>query len=82
MATEHESFELWEREFSSARRNEKQMMDWMEFGIKRGWVLPPLCINHDPVPLTLDEVESIVNDEPECVFYLRILQVPVLGGRD
>jgi hypothetical protein len=74
-----DSFERWEREFNETRRNEQQFMDWLKMGLSRKWVTPPLCLHHDPVPLTRDEVEAIDADDPPCIYYVRVLAVPTLG---
>lgn len=74
---EPDSFELWERQFAADRRNEQQMIEWMKMGIERGWITPPLCIAHDPVPMTRSEFESILNEDEPCIFYLRIITLPV-----
>lgn len=45
--------------------------EWAEYGVRQGWVGPPVCYTHDGLPLTEDEEEEFEQGDP-CVHILRL----------
>ena len=46
--------------------------DWVAYGLQRGWIGPPVCSNHEGMPISSQEFE-----EPDrCVMVIRIYDSP------
>jgi hypothetical protein len=45
---------------------------WMEIGLQRGFVGPPVCYTHDGLPMTPTE-EHLMADDPDsvCIHIIR-----------
>jgi len=46
--------------------------DWIEFGVKKGWVTEPSCYTHDGPILTEEEAALWDEGHDPCMFVLRI----------
>jgi hypothetical protein len=44
---------------------------WMEIGLHRGFVGPPVCSTHDGIPYTLEEEEEFEDGLDPCVHVIR-----------
>ena len=44
---------------------------WMEIGLSRGFVGPPICSTHDGIPYTPDEEQDFENGDDPCVHVIR-----------
>lgn len=44
---------------------------WMEIGLQRGFVGPPVCSTHDGIPYTAEEVEAFEDGDDPCVHVIR-----------
>jgi hypothetical protein len=44
---------------------------WMEIGLQRGFVGPPVCATHDGIPYTLEEEQQFDEGDDICVHVIR-----------
>lgn len=44
---------------------------WMELGLRRGFVGPPVCLTHDGCPMTAEEEQQIEEFDEVCVHVIR-----------
>lgn len=44
---------------------------WMELGLRRGFVGPPICYTHDGVPTTAQEDTLMGEGEDPCIHVIR-----------
>lgn len=51
---------------------EMKMDEWLEYGIKRSWCGPPICMTHDGVPTTEDEDNAWDEGEDPCIHIVRM----------
>lgn len=56
--------ELWYRE-----RHE-----WVETGIRNGYITAPVCSTHDGTPTTAEEDDDIEQGDDPCIVVLRICE--------
>ena len=47
---------------------------WLEYGWDRGWCGPPVCVDHDGVPMTTEESDLVWDGEEICVFIIRLYE--------
>jgi hypothetical protein len=47
--------------------------EWMAYGIKMGWVGPPICYTHDGLPMSKQEDADFQEGDP-CIHVLRLYQ--------
>lgn len=47
--------------------------EWMAYGIKEGWCGPPVCYTHDGLPLSAQEDEEFVENDP-CIHIVRMYE--------
>lgn len=45
---------------------------WLDNGVRRGWITLPVCVNHDVLPLTKEELESVTDGDDPCVHVVRL----------
>lgn len=46
---------------------------WLEIGLRSGWVSPPLCDTHDgPAMSLIEEVRNQIDGSEPCVFSMRV----------
>ena len=84
-ASEEEiDFILWEKTcfpMGSAEEVEKQLkklkgiaiskVDWIKQGVEHGYCSYPVCEFHDGVPVTKEESEQMMEDNP-CILIMRV----------
>jgi hypothetical protein len=44
---------------------------WMEIGLQRGFVGPPVCSTHDGIPMTRSEEEEFEQGFDPCIHVIR-----------
>jgi hypothetical protein len=44
---------------------------WMELGLQRGFVGPPICYTHDGLPTTPEEDEMFNSGDEPCIHIIR-----------
>ena len=45
---------------------------WLEVGVECGWITPPVCAQHDGLPMTGEEADSYEEGYDPCVFVVRV----------
>lgn len=46
---------------------------WLSVGMDAGWCGPPVCYNHDGLPMSNEEwIEEETNGEPPCMHIIRL----------
>jgi hypothetical protein len=45
---------------------------WIEIGLRSGWVSPPICESHDGPALTISEEAEFFDGSDPCVFFMRV----------
>ena len=50
--------------------------DWLEIGLKNGWMTPPLCYTHDGIPTTPDEDQAFEDGDDICIHIMRLYANP------
>lgn len=53
--------------------NDLDYMTWLEYGITRRWITPPVCSTHDGVPSTPHEDDQWEEGHDPCLPILRII---------
>lgn len=54
----------------------KDIHEWLDFGIEKGWVSPSFCHTHDGDPYMTDEEAQEWEDGGDpCMFVIKILDV-------
>lgn len=46
--------------------------EWIEEGVKRGWVSKPVCATHDGLPMTAEEEQDWDEGYDSCVIGMRL----------
>jgi len=46
--------------------------EWIEFGVKQGWISEPTCYYHDSLPMTDIEYEEVDEGGDPCINVVRI----------
>jgi hypothetical protein len=46
---------------------------WITYGLRRGWIGPPICISHEGLPISNEEFE----DNDRCAMMIRIYDTPI-----
>lgn len=46
-------------------------LEWLELGMRAGWVGPLLCQTHDGTPTTEDEEQQFENGDDPCISIVR-----------
>lgn len=49
---------------------------WVEIGLRRGWVTPPLCHTHDGIATTPDEDQAFEDGDDPCIHIMRLYATP------
>ncbi len=49
---------------------------WMELGLLRGFVGPPVCSTHDGIPMTLEEEKWFEDGDDPCIHVIRPYESP------
>jgi hypothetical protein len=49
----------------------KDVYDWLEFGMKKGWCGPMVCSTHDGVPMLAEEEDEFGEGGDPCVNVIR-----------
>lgn len=44
---------------------------WMEIGLRAGWVSPPVCASHDGIPTSITEDAEYMDGSDPCLFVMR-----------
>lgn len=47
---------------------------WLEIGLRAGYVSPPVCMNHDGYPTTITEDAEMIDGSDPCIFLMRIYE--------
>ena len=47
--------------------------EWMKYGIEKGWCGPPVCYTHDGLPLSAQEDEEFMENDP-CIHIVRMYE--------
>ena len=47
---------------------------WLEYGYKRGYCGPPVCVMHDGVPASEKEAWLLDDNEDPCIHILRLYE--------
>ena len=48
--------------------------EWLELGWRQGWISPPVCYDHDGIPLSEAEELEIEEYGEVCVHILRLYE--------
>ena len=46
--------------------------EWIEAGLREGFCGPPVCYEHDGLPISNQEIESWDADEDPCIHIIRL----------
>ena len=46
--------------------------EWLNYGMDRHWIGPPVCETHDGLPMTATEENDWANGDDTCVHILRL----------
>lgn len=49
--------------------------EWVEIGIKNGWIGPLVCVTHDGIPMSSEE-ENAWDTEDPCIWIFRRYESP------
>lgn len=49
-----------------------RFIDWIETGIKHGWIASPVCSMHEPLPLTAAEETELDDGHDPCLVAIRV----------
>lgn len=44
---------------------------WLEVGLRAGYVSPPVCYMHDGLPTTITEDAELIDGSDPCIFVMR-----------
>jgi hypothetical protein len=50
--------------------------EWLEIGMKAGWVSPPVCETHDGTPMSITEEAEYLDGSDPCIFVMRTYESP------
>lgn len=50
---------------------DEELFDWMQTGIERGWIGPPICYTHDGFPVTEEEDTNFALGKHQCIYIFR-----------
>jgi hypothetical protein len=53
--------------------------EWMEFGMRKGWIAHPVCGMHDSLPMSPQEVQDFEDGEDHCIPVMRIWRQAMVG---
>lgn len=48
--------------------------EWLDAGIKNGWITEPFCYTHDLPSMTEDEVKAFDEDYDPCIYAVRLVE--------
>ena len=46
--------------------------EWLQYGLKEGWVGPPVCLTHDGEPTTIEEDLMMDEGGDPCISIMRL----------
>jgi hypothetical protein len=49
---------------------------WLEIGLRAGWVSPPVCASHDGLPTSITEDAEYIDGSDPCMFVMRAYESP------
>lgn len=52
----------------------QNVYDWVEYGVKQGWVGSPRCMHHDGMDLTEEEDAEMEEGHDPCIVLMRFWQ--------
>lgn len=47
---------------------------WLEIGLRSGWVSPPICETHDGPPTSITEEAEFIDGSDPCLFVMRVYE--------
>ena len=53
-----------------------EFTQWLEIGVRNGFVSPPVCYTHDGVPTTLTEDTEFEEGSDPCLHIMRCYESP------
>ena len=48
--------------------------EWLNYGMDKKWVGPPVCYTHDGLPTTSDEDDAWNDGDDPCIHIVRLYQ--------
>jgi hypothetical protein len=61
----------WSKKKRSNGHNGLDFDQWLEIGVRSGWVSPPVCYTHDGLPTSVTEDAEFEDGSDPCIHVMR-----------